>query len=55
MFFVQGFSPLQLAILLPPIAILLANYVQYLRKRWTQEMMLYIVLAVFVVFEMGVL
>jgi hypothetical protein len=53
MFFVQGFSPLQLAILLPPIAILLANYVQYLRKKWMQELVLYAVLAAFVVFELG--
>ena len=51
MFFVQGFSWLQLAIILPPIAILLANYMQYMRKKWTQEVLLLLVILVFVVFE----
>jgi len=53
MYFLHGFSPLQLAVLLTPITMLFVNYLQYLRKKWIQEILLLIILSVFTAFEFG--
>lgn len=53
MFFLRGFSSLQLAIILTPISVLFANYVQYLRKKWIKEILLLLILVAFTAFEFG--